>query len=186
MARGFGFGGACFQRSDRRAARRNFRHADRESGHRRRHFQTTRSHAPRSRRRSRCSRKFRCPTFPARQTIFAPSQRQTNDDNQYNARLDHRFSSSTPLSRAPPSSPRTNSIPSVPACLNEALLPGFGRNLDDAFGECRRPAKRISFRRAHERVPVRLAARFGRTGRSQRGNSFRRRNTDFKEPPRTQ
>jgi hypothetical protein len=60
---------------------------------------------------------------------FLAVDKQTNDNNQYNGRIDHQFSSKdTAYARA--SGLAANEFdPFGSSVLNEALLPGFGRNL---------------------------------------------------------
>ena len=90
---------------------------------------TTRSTCRSIRRRWRCLRRFHCPTFRARPTIFSPSDEQTNDNNQYNARLDHQFSAQDSAYARASVFTANEFDPFGSSVLNEALLPGFGRNL---------------------------------------------------------
>lgn len=69
------------------------------------------------------------PNRPGTANNLLAVDKQTNDNNQYNGRLDHQFSSKdTGYARA--SALNANEFdPFGSSVLNEALLPGFGRNL---------------------------------------------------------
>ncbi|MDP9054390.1 MAG: hypothetical protein M3N93_08840, partial [Acidobacteriota bacterium] len=73
--------------------------------------------------------KIPLPNLPGTTNNLLAIGRQTNDSNQYNARLDHQFSAKdtayarVSVFRAFEFDPFGSSV------LNEALLPGFGRNL---------------------------------------------------------
>ena len=69
------------------------------------------------------------PNLPGTANNLLAVDKQTNDNNQYNGRIDHQFSSKdTAYARA--SALNANEFdPFGSSVLNEALLPGFGRNL---------------------------------------------------------
>ncbi len=69
------------------------------------------------------------PNLPGTSNNLLAIDKQTNDNNQYNARIDHQFSlSDTAYARG--SVFTANEFdPFGSSVLNEALLPGFGRNL---------------------------------------------------------
>jgi len=69
------------------------------------------------------------PNLPGTANNLLAVDKQTNDNNQYNGRIDHQFSSNdTAYARA--SALNANEFdPFGSSVLNEALLPGFGRNL---------------------------------------------------------
>ncbi len=69
------------------------------------------------------------PSLPGTANNLLAIDRQTNDNNQYNARLDHQFSlTDAGYARASVFSAKEFD-PFGSSVLNEALLPGFGRNL---------------------------------------------------------
>jgi hypothetical protein len=73
--------------------------------------------------------KIPLPNRPGTANNLLAVDKQTNDNNQYNGRIDHQFSSKdTGYARA--SALNANEFdPFGSSVLNEALLPGFGRNL---------------------------------------------------------
>ncbi|HEX4134036.1 MAG TPA: carboxypeptidase regulatory-like domain-containing protein [Bryobacteraceae bacterium] len=73
--------------------------------------------------------KLPLPNLPGTANNLLAVDKQTNDNNQYDARIDHQFSSNdTAYVRA--SALNANEFdPFGSSVLNEALLPGFGRNL---------------------------------------------------------
>ena len=80
-------------------------------------------------RRWRCLAKVPLPNLPGTANNLLAVDKQTNDNNQYNARIDHRvLVRDTAYVRA--SVFNANEFdPFGSSVLNEALLPGFGRNL---------------------------------------------------------
>jgi hypothetical protein len=73
--------------------------------------------------------KIPLPNLPGTANNLLAIDRQTNDNNQYNARLDHQFSLKD-FAYARASIFTANEFdPFGSSVLNEALLPGFGRNL---------------------------------------------------------
>ena len=126
------------------------------------------------RRRWRCLPRVATPrTFRERRIIFSRSTKQTNDNNQYNARMDHQLSlKDSAYARA--STLNANEFdPFGSSVLNEALLPGFGRNLTTHSVNVSVGEAACFLGQRTERVAVRLSSRVGRAGRSERGNSFR-------------
>ena len=69
------------------------------------------------------------PNLPGTANNLLAVDKQTNDNNQYNGRIDHQFSSKdTGYARASALN-ASEFDPFGSSVLNEALLPGFGRNL---------------------------------------------------------
>ena len=69
------------------------------------------------------------PNLPGTANNLLATAGQTNDNNQYNARLDHRFSEKDSAYARASVFTAGEFDPFGSSVLNEALLPGFGRNL---------------------------------------------------------
>jgi hypothetical protein len=69
------------------------------------------------------------PNLPGAANNLLAIDRQTNDTNQYNARMDHQFSLIDSAYARVSVFTATEFDPFGSSVLNEALLPGFGRNL---------------------------------------------------------
>jgi hypothetical protein len=69
------------------------------------------------------------PSLPGTANNLLAIEGQTNDNNQYNARLDHRFSEKDSAYARASVFTASEFDPFGSSVLNEALLPGFGRNL---------------------------------------------------------
>jgi hypothetical protein len=69
------------------------------------------------------------PNRPGAANNLLAIDRQTNDNNQYNARIDHQFSSNDSAYARVSVFSANEFDPFGSSVLNEALLPGFGRNL---------------------------------------------------------
>ncbi|MGD0300607.1 MAG: carboxypeptidase regulatory-like domain-containing protein [Bryobacteraceae bacterium] len=69
------------------------------------------------------------PNLPGAANNLLAIDRQTNDNNQYNARIDHQFSVKDFASARASIFAANEFDPFGSSVLNEALLPGFGRNL---------------------------------------------------------
>lgn len=69
------------------------------------------------------------PNLPGTANNLLAAEGQTNDNNQYNARLDHRFSAQDSADARASVFTANEFDPFGSSVLNEALLPAFGRNL---------------------------------------------------------
>jgi hypothetical protein len=69
------------------------------------------------------------PNLPGTANNLLAIDKQTNDNNQYNARIDHQFSSNDSAFARASVLNASEFDPFGSSVLNEALLPGFGRNL---------------------------------------------------------
>ena len=69
------------------------------------------------------------PNLPGAANNLLAIDRQTNDNNQYNARIDHQFSPIDSAYARASVFTANEFDPFGSSVLNEALLPGFGRNL---------------------------------------------------------
>ncbi len=73
--------------------------------------------------------KLPLPNLPGTSNNLLAIDKQTNDNNQYNARIDHQFSASDTAYARGSVFTANEFDPFGSSVLNEALLPGFGRNL---------------------------------------------------------
>ncbi len=69
------------------------------------------------------------PNLPGTANNFLAVDKQTNDNNQYNGRIDHEFSSKDTAYARASALNASEFDPFGSSVLNEALLPGFGRSL---------------------------------------------------------
>jgi Carboxypeptidase regulatory-like domain len=69
------------------------------------------------------------PNLPGTANNLLAIDRQTNDNNEYNARIDHQFSAADSAYARASVFTASEFDPFGSSVLNEALLPGFGRNL---------------------------------------------------------